>query len=134
MAGQLDEALGFYGQALRLRAQRQQVLASNIANADTPRYQARDFDFSLAMREAMAGTGGNTLDLTQTSPAHFGLGNGLEHMPETQNRVARQNSRDGNTVDLDIERSAFTENALRYETGITLLSAKIKGLVAAIQG
>ena len=132
MAGRLDEALGFHEQALRLRAQRQQLLATNIANADTPNYKAQDFDFAQAMKAAMAGTAGNAQQLQRTHAAHQGLAS--DGMPQAQPRPVVQASRDGNTVDLDVERSAFTENALRYEAGVTILSSKLKGLSSVIQG
>lgn len=132
MAGRLDEALGFHEQALRLRAQRQQLLATNIANADTPNYKAQDFDFAQAMKAAMAGAAGNAQQLQRTHAAHQGLACTTARgwacgMPS-------EASRDGNTVDLDVERSAFTENALRYEAGVTILSSKLKGLSSVIQG
>lgn len=121
----------FHEQALRLRAQRQQLLATNIANADTPNYKAQDFDFAQAMKAAMAGAG-NAQQLQRTHAAHQGLAS--DGMPQAQPRAVVQASRDGNTVDLDVERSAFTENALRYEAGVTILSSKLKGLSSVIQG
>lgn len=132
MAGRLDEALGFHEQALRLRAQRQQLLATNIANADTPHYKAQDFDFAQAMKAAMAGADGDAPPLQRTQAGHQGPVSSV--MPQVQLRPVVQASRDGNTVDLDIERSAFAENALRYEAGVTILSAKFKGLSSVIQG
>ncbi len=131
MAGRLDEALGFHEQVLRLRAQRQQLLASNIANADTPHYKAQDFDFAQAMQSAMAGASGSSQALRRTHAGHQGPAAG--DMPQAQPRAVVQASRDGNTVDLDVERSAFTDNALRYEAGITILSSKLKGLLSVIQ-
>ena len=132
MAGRLDEALGFHEQALRLRAQRQQLLATNIANADTPHYKAQDFDFAQAMKAAMAGVAGQAQELKRTHAGHQGQAPG--GMPQAQPRPVVQASRDGNTVDLDIERSAFTDNALRYEAGVTILSSRLKGLSSVIQG
>ena len=132
MFPRLTQTLDFQGQALRLRAQRQQLLATNIANADTPHYKAQDFDFAQAMKAAMAGAAGNAQELRRTHPAHQGPVPG--GMPQAQPRPVVQASRDGNTVDLDIERSAFTENALRYEAGVTILSSKLKGLSSVIQG
>ena len=132
MAGRLDEALGFHEQALRLRAQRQQLLATNIANADTPHYKAQDFDFAQAMKTAMSGAAGNAQELQRTHAGHQGQAS--SGMPQAQPRPVVQASRDGNTVDLDVERSAFTENALRYEAGVTILSSKLKGLSSVLQG
>ena len=135
MVGRLDEELGFHETALRLRAQRQQVLASNIANADTPNFKARDFDFAQAMQSALAATepvaqGG----LTLTHPAHLAVESANAGLPELKLRTPKQNSLDGNTVEMDVERSAFTENALRYEASATLIHSQIKGLLSVIQG
>jgi flagellar basal-body rod protein FlgB len=136
MIGKLDEALRFHETALSLRAQRQQLLASNIANADTPNYKARDVDFSTALQSALgqpAATGSGELVKTaanhleaKAAPTIGGL--------EPQYRSVVQGSVDGNTVDMDVERNQFTDNALRYEAGITFMSHKIKNLLAAIQG
>ena len=131
MLGRLDEAFGFYESALRLRTQRQQLLASNIANADTPQYKARDLDFAQVLQANLHSGAGAAL--TQTSPAHMALG-GSRQQPPTFLRPASQNSQDGNTVDLDVERAAFTENALRYEASVTLANARIKGLLTVLQG
>jgi flagellar basal-body rod protein FlgB len=132
MAGKLDDALGFYQNALRLRTQRQQLLASNIANADTPNYKARDLDFAKNLQAQLHRTGGAET-LTRTHPAHLSVG-GRSQQPQTLLRAASQNSLDGNTVDLDVERAAFTENALHYEADLTLATDQIKGLLAALQG
>lgn len=134
MVGRLDEALGFHRDALRLRAQRQQVLASNIANADTPNFKARDFDFAQAMRDATAGTAPALEGLARTHAAHLDPAPVDLFAPELKPRVASQNNIDGNTVDMDVERSAFAENALRYEASLTLISSKIKGILGIIQG
>ena len=132
MAGKLDEVFGFYENSLRLRVQRQQVLASNIANADTPHYKARDFDFAQVLQARLKASG-SAAALTQSSPAHLG-GVASSPLPETQMRAASQNSLDGNTVDLDLERAAFAENALRYEASVTLANAQIKSLMTVLQG
>ena len=132
MLGKLDQALGFHESALRLRSQRQQLLASNIANADTPNYRARDLNFAQVL-QARLKTGTGAVALTQTSPVHLALGGNMQQ-PEIQMRVASQNSLDGNTVDLDVERAAFAENALQYEASVTLANAQIKGLMTVLQG
>ena len=134
MAGRLDEALGFHENALRLRAQRQQVLASNIANADTPHFKARDFDFAQAMQVAMGAAAPVSPELARTHAEHLAAEPvGLSGV-EFKLRQSQQNSLDGNTVEMDRERSAFTENALRYEATATLVSSKIKGILSVIQG
>lgn len=140
MVGKLDEALRFQQTALSLRAERQQQLASNIANADTPNYKARDIDFSSALKSALANNGSagapSPGTLKTTSAAHLAGSN-----PNVTSsgapllyRTEQQGNVDGNTVDMDVERNAFTDNALRYEAGLTLIGAQIKNLLAAIQG
>ena len=132
MLGNLDEVFGFHEGSLRLRIQRQQLLASNIANADTPNYKARELDFAKALQGQLMSTA-DAGSLTQTNPAHLG-GAGASRPVQTQLRAASQNSQDGNTVDLDIERAAFAENALHYEAELTFANARIKSLLAVLQG
>ena len=120
MVNKLDEHLQFHAAALNLRAQRQQILASNIANADTPNYKARDIDFNDALRSAINASGPN-------APSKAAA-------PEVLYRTVVQPSADGNTVDMDVERAQFAQNAARYEASLTFLNSKIKGLLAAIQG
>ena len=142
MIGKLDQALAFHEAALKLGAQRQQVLASNIANADTPNYKARDFDFAQALQGAVGR--GNLPDaaaadapgLAKTAPGYQGgLGSALvAGSPSLLYRTGVQGGVDGNTVDMEVERNQFTNNALRYEASITMISSQIKNLLTAIQG
>lgn len=135
MIGKLDDALRFQQTALSLRAQRQELLASNIANADTPNYKARDVDFAQALQGAMSGTGETASKLTKTASAHLDgkTGATIGGAP-VQYRTVKQGSVDGNTVEMDVERNHFVDNALRYEAGITIINAQIKNLLAAVQG
>ncbi|HJV79585.1 flagellar basal body rod protein FlgB [Noviherbaspirillum sp.] len=136
MIGKLDEAFQFQQTALRVRAERQQVLASNIANADTPNYKARDMDFNSALKQALAGGVQAASPLATTSPAHL-AGTAAGTTPSGAPllyRTVRQGSVDGNTVDMDMERNQFTDNALRYEAGVTFVSTQLKNLLAALQG
>lgn len=140
MIGKLDQALAFHEAALKLGAQRQQVLASNIANADTPNYKARDFDFAQALQGAVGR--GNPVaavpapGLARTAPGHQGTpGSALiAGSPSLLYRTGVQGGVDGNTVDMEVERNQFTNNALRYEASITMISGQIKSLLTAIQG
>jgi flagellar basal-body rod protein FlgB len=139
MIGKLDNYLRFNETALSLRAQRQEVLASNIANADTPNYKARDIDFASALQGALARTEPPAGVLNQTNPAHAGgLGQGggdyLPNGTPVLYRTPAQGSADNNTVDMDVERNQFADNALRYEAGVTLINMQLRGLIAAIQG
>ena len=133
MVSKIDDAFSFQQQALGLRAHRQQVLASNIANADTPNYKARDFDFSAALKDAMAGRNGGNLPLASTSGRHL-QGTADSGPARLMYRKETQSSVDGNTVDMDVERAQFAENAIQYEAGITFISGRIKTLLSAIQG
>lgn len=136
MIGKLDEALRFHQTALSLRAERQQVLASNIANADTPNYKARDIDFSSALKQALSTSGEAVPTLAKTSPAHLGGTSGTTTASGAPllYRTTAQGSVDGNTVDMDAERNQFADNALRYEASISFAGGELKKLLAAIQG
>lgn len=123
-----------YSKALDLRSQRQQILASNIANADTPHYKARDFDFRNAMESAMQGraeSGG--LTLARTSGRHL-EGNGGNGFAELKYRTETQSAVDGNTVDMDVERAQIAENSLQYQVLTQLIGDKFKGLRTAMSG
>ena len=130
----LDDYLKFHETALSIRGQRQQLLASNIANADTPNYKARDIDFASTLQTALGAAPGKPVaGLNKTSEKHIdgrqtGANDGVLYRKELQGNV------DGNTVDLDVERNQFTENALRYEASLTMINMQIKGMLAAIQG
>lgn len=127
----LAEELGRMSRALDLRAYRHQVLASNIANADTPQYKARDFDFKTAMHNAAAGRADGAIALATTSAGHIsgGEGNGL---PALQYRVETQSAVDGNTVDMDVERAQIADNAVHYEILTRLISDRLQGVRSAL--
>jgi flagellar basal-body rod protein FlgB len=125
-----DKALGSHETALMLQARRTGVLASNIANADTPNYKARDIDFKSILQNAQS----STLPLEKTQPGHIspsGMGAGNV---ELKYRVPGQSSMDGNTVDLDREKAAFAENAVRYQATLNFLSGRFKGMMGALKG
>lgn len=143
MLDRLTANLQFHGQALALRAERQQVLASNIANADTPEYQARDLDFSKALRQATGGAVAAPhvrLDSTRPpAPGHLpltstGLASGSTAGTELSWRVPEQASIDGNTVDLDRERASFADNSLRYEATLRFINGSVRNVLSAIRG
>ena len=135
MAGKLDDALRFHQTALGLRAQRQQLLASNIANADTPNYKARDVDFSKALQGALERNGAPAQPMARTASGHLApQGKVTIGGLEPQYRTTVQGSVDGNTVDMDVERNQFTDNAIRYEASLTMINGQIKKLLTAIQG
>lgn len=127
----------FYQKALTLRQQRQEVLATNIANADTPNYKARDIDFSATLRQAMGQGGGlprlPDTSLTLTSPRHIPAKAHTEASAQELYRVPLQPSLDGNTVDMDVERVQFADNTTRYQTDIQVLNQRIKYMLSALQ-
>lgn len=127
----LDNALGIHAQALKIRAQRQDVLANNIANADTPNFKARDVDFAAAMQQAQSRQAAGHLALN--NPGHMqsqlpGIDNSLKY------RTPLMPSMDGNTVDTQVETAKYTENAIRYEASLNFINSKVKGLLTAIRG
>lgn len=137
----LDALLGFHQDALRIRGQRQELLAANIANADTPYYKAKDIDFAKAMQTARAGQNavqsGSQLKPIATNPGHINNSTGGQTTPkasaESLFRPIIQGSVDGNTVDMDVERNQFADNAIRYEASLTMINGKIKAMLAALQ-
>lgn len=142
MLNKLDAELGFHQTALRIRGQRQELIAANIANADTPNFKARDLDFAAAMQQAMnqnAPTQTGSNQITKTSDKHF------DALPTTHLQMASgvgeplyrpiiQGSVDGNTVDMDVERNQFVDNGIRYEASLTMINGQLKKMLAAIQG
>ena len=120
--------------AVGLRQKRMELLSSNIANADTPHYKARDFNFSDALAQAVGGQ--KRLPDTQlnlTSARHIAgtASSPLNFAPDY--RLPTQNSLDGNTVEMDVERIAFADNTMQYQASLTFLSHKLNGLQAALQ-
>lgn len=133
MSNPISSYLGLQADALPLREQRMKLIASNLANADTPGYQARDLDFNAALanaarvREAGAAAPreqGNQIPLT-----------GLDSLqPFEISRVATQGSLDGNTVDPDAERAAYGRAALEYRASLSFLESRVRTLLTAITG
>lgn len=134
MAAALDNYLGFHQKALNLRAYRQELLASNIANADTPHYKARDLDFKAALNNALSGGIGGQLQMTQTSAKHQAGEGANPYGAALQYRSEYQSAVDGNTVNMDIERGAFAENAVHVEALLTFIRGRVSTMQSAIQG
>ena len=132
MLNGLDEFLAPRLKALDVRVQRSEVLASNIANADTPNYKARDFDFSQALRGAMHGR--KDMGLMRTSSRHLSQPHSGSLPVDLGYRVPVQASIDGNTVEMDTELAQFSDNALRMQADITFMSARLRTLQIAITG
>jgi flagellar basal-body rod protein FlgB len=132
MIDKLDSTFRFYQDAANLRAHRQQLIASNIANADTPKYKARDINFSTALQGALTGSG--VVTLATSMPSHIAPPASATPAAPLLYRTAVQGSVDGNTVDMDVERSQFADNAIHYEANLTFISNQIRMMLAAIQG
>lgn len=134
MSSRIDQMLQFHQTALSLRAARQELIASNIANADTPNYKAKDIDFASALQGAMTGSG-ERLQAVTTSPMHLSGVSGESVMgAPVMYRKPLQPSADGNTVDMDVERAQFADNALRYEASLKFVSDEVKDVLTALQG
>ncbi|AVD88268.1 flagellar basal body rod protein FlgB [Pseudomonas sp. SWI44] len=135
MIDKLDNELRFQQDAMSLRAERQQVLANNIANADTPNYRARDFDFAAelasSLSEGRLGNGG--MALVTTSQRHLRASFSTTSNRELLYRVPDQPSLDGNTVDMDRERAQFADNSVRYQASLTFLNNRLQSLKTAMQ-
>ena len=130
----LDNVFGIHEQALKLRAQRTELIASNLANADTPGYKAKDIDFESALRSAMNGSSAEATAMHTTNSAHMqdlssgGLDSWIKY------RVPHQPALDGNTVETHVEQAAFARNAMEYQATLQFLSNKSKSLMQAIKG
>ena len=134
MIDRLDAALRFQQEALSLRTQRQSVIASNIAHADTPGYKARDFDFSSTLAQTVErGKQAEGVTLSTTAVRHLPGQAPSADSQDLAYRIPMQSSMDGNTVEMDTERIAFADNAVHFESGLTIMSAKIKTMLSAIQ-
>ena len=153
MLDKMTNQLGFQGNALILRAERQRIIASNIANADTPGYVARDFDFASTLREAtkapagtdvksvLHGDKGPAVSTAISDPRHFRAsttGSGslstLGGPGKLGYAVQTQPALDNNSVDLDRERANFVDNAVRYEATLRFINGNAKTMLSAIQG
>jgi flagellar basal-body rod protein FlgB len=128
-----ENALGIHADALALRSKRLEVLASNLVNADTPGYKARDIDFRTALNEASSTADAGQLKTTRAG--HISLGSGISNVNfEVQYRIPTQPSRDGNTVEAEVEQAEFARNATQYQASLQFLGGRFQGLRKAITG
>jgi flagellar basal-body rod protein FlgB len=136
MALDLDKHLGILPDALEVRGRRTELLARNLANADTPGYKARDLDFRDALAAASTSrAGGGRLALATTRPGHLDAGTATGPVDaELKYRVPLAPALDGNTVDAQLEQAAFAENAVRFQATLTFLNARFRSLMTAITG
>jgi flagellar basal-body rod protein FlgB len=134
MSSRIDDMFRLHQTALNLRAARQELIASNIANADTPNYKAKDIDFASALQGVLTGSG-DKLSVATTMPGHLSGATGESVMgAPVMYRKPLQPSADGNTVDMDVEQAQFADNALRYQASVRFVNDKAKEVLAALQG
>ena len=132
MAINFDKALGIHQYTLGVRSRRTELLASNIANADTPGYKARDLDFKTELKNAKFRTG---VSLDRTNVAHrFGQSYSMSQAGVLYRMGNQPDTGDGNTVDAEVERNLFMKNSLEYQASLDFLNSKISGLREAIKG
>lgn len=127
MSNPISNYLGVHGAALPLREQRMQLIASNLSNADTPNYKAKDLDFQAALESAAA----RASPLATTREQHLTL---LDATPRIFERAGVQPSLDGNTVDADTERAAYGRAALEYRASLSFIESKVRTMLTAITG
>ena len=135
MLDKLTSPLDLQGNALMLRSERQRVIASNIANADTPGYKARDFNFAQALQQVSATQGGTSITAQSTSnPRHIPLQSAGTDPQKPGYAVQTEPALDNNSVDMDRERAAFMDNAVRYEATLRFINYQSRTLQSAITG
>ena len=134
MLNRLTAALDFQAQALNLRSERQRLIASNIANADTPGYVAREMNFAQALKDA-TGAALPAARLTASAPGHIPVGGSSGGSVSTLMYAApSQTNLDRNTVDMDRERASFADNAIKYEATLRFINSNVRTSLSAITG
>lgn len=133
MINRLTDALQFQAQALALRSERQRLIASNIANADTPGYQARDINFAQALKEA-TGSQATAGQMTTTSNGHLSLPAGARAEANLLYATPSQTNLDRNTVDMDRERASFADNTVKYEATLRFITGHVRTMLDAVKG
>ena len=133
MIPKLTESLDFHSQALMLRAERQRLIASNIANADTPGYQARDFNFAQALRQATGGAAATGQGIAADVMAAAEGARTGRTAPTLRYATPSQTNLDNNSVDMNRERGAFAENAIRYESTLRFINGNVRTMLDAMK-
>ena len=138
MLNRLTDSLDFQGQALQLRSERQRLIASNIANADTPGYIARDMDFAKTLKAA-TGALPAAGALSTSHADHLGIGGaagatGAKVAGDLLYATPSQTNLDRNTVDMDRERASFADNAIKYEATLRFINSNVRTSLSAITG
>ena len=134
MSISFESALGIHEKALSFRSQRAEVLANNIANADTPNFKARDLDFASVLANQSSKSGGQSFAMQRTDSKHITAQTLAEPDAALAYREVFQPSIDQNTVDLQIEQASYAQNAVQFQASFTMLNSKFKGLMNALRG
>jgi len=131
----MTNSLDFQAQALTLRAERQRIIAGNIANADTPGYVARDMDFASALREATGNQAAGTMMTGQmgTAPGQIPIGTGSTAELGLKYAAPSQTNLDSNTVDMDRERASFVENSVKYEATLRFINYDVRNMLDSMK-
>jgi flagellar basal-body rod protein FlgB len=125
-----ENVFGIHEQALLLQGQRIGILATNLANADTPNYKARDIDFSAVLSHSDSAP----LSLSTTQASHISMNDGAMASADLKYRNPYQASLDGNTVEMPVEQAAFSENNVRYQASLGFINGTIASMLLAING
>jgi len=131
MAISLDKLTGFQHKAVNIRNNRMEVIAGNLANANTPGYKARDIDFKAAMESANYG---QRHGMSRTNSRHIEGGTSMMANDIKFRETSQPDTGDGNNVEVQIERNTFLDNGLRYQASLQFLDGKFKGMKKAITG
>lgn len=134
MAISFAKALGIHDDALALREQRAEVLANNIANADTPGFKARDIDFAQQLQQAQAQRQPGNLALTVTDSRHLNATVNPDFAADLMYRIPLQPAVDDNSVEVQQEMARYADNALHYQASFDFLNRKFKGMTNALKG
>lgn len=129
-----DSIFGIHERALQVRSDRSQVLANNLANADTPNFKARDIDFRQAIMQAREASDSQRTDMSRTNSRHIEGFAEQTTADYLKYRMPTQPSLDGNTVEAHIEKSKFMENSMQYQATLEFIDSKIKGIRGALRG
>jgi flagellar basal-body rod protein FlgB len=133
MIHRLTDTLNFQAEALTLRSERQRLIASNIANADTPGYVAKEMDFATALRQA-TGQIPTAGQMAVSTAGHLQPMAGARGEPGLRYATASQTNLDRNTVDMDRERASFADNSVKYEATLRFINGSVRTMLEAIKG
>ena len=130
----LDNHFGLNAQSVLARSKRAEILATNIINADTPNYKAKDLDFSAILNSNSPVNSLNPVSIKTNHSMHISNSPKDSFLLHTKYRIPENSSLDGNTVDSYVEKSKFSENAVRYQISLSMLNNKIQGLINTLKG